>query len=185
MPGSVAAVISRSRIALGALALTAVVASTSAAAGVNGAADVQFQAWRVDPPEFERLAPSERAGRDLADLVNQHRAERGLPGFNWNDQVASAALAHAMDMAEHERLNHVGSDGSTTGIRLERAGYRWLSWGENIGAGFVDPAMLLAAWLESEAHQQHLDGDLREIGVGVATTPEGVLYWALVLANPL
>jgi uncharacterized protein YkwD len=171
---------------IGAAALSVGLVSTTmaATASVDEAAQVTYQAWRIDPPQIDRRSPTERAQHDLADLVNEHRAQRGLPGFRWNDQVAAAALAHATDMAEHENLNHIGSDGSNTGSRLDRAGYTWLSWGENIGAGFVDPAVLLDAWLSSEAHQRHLDGDLREIGVGVAPTSDGVLYWTLVLAYP-
>ncbi len=179
------AVVSRLQLIVGAGALSLGLVSTTiaASAGVNDPARVSLQAWRVDPPPYEPLSPIERAARDLAEFVNDHRAERGLPGFVWNDDVAAAALAHADDMATHERLQHVGTDGSDTGSRLDRAGYRWLTWGENIGAGFVDPAVLLETWLASEEHRRHLDGDFREIGVGVAATPSGVLYWTLVLAT--
>lgn len=175
---------SRSHLIVGALALTIGIASTAMASGVDGVADVRFQAWRVDPPTFESLSPAERAGRDLADLVNDHRAQRGLPGLVWRDQVTAAALAHATDMAGRDRLDHIGSDGSDTGDRLVAAGYAWWGWGENIGAGFADPATLLAAWLASVDHRLHLEGDFRDIGVGVAMTADGVPYWALVLGNP-
>jgi uncharacterized protein YkwD len=162
------------------MASLAVAASASIAP-----ASVSDRAWRVSPPDEPPLDPSQRAAADMIALVNVERGERGLPFVYPDPRVAAAAEAHAGDMAANRRMQHSGSDGSDAGLRLQRAGYAWSDWGENIGAGFVEPKALFDAWMNSPAHREHLIGDFRDIGVGAAATPDGVVYWSLVVATPV
>ncbi|MGC8839662.1 MAG: CAP domain-containing protein, partial [Anaerolineae bacterium] len=49
----------------------------------------------------------------VLELTNQARREAGLPPLKLNETLQAVALAHAQDMAEHDFVGHVGSDGST------------------------------------------------------------------------
>lgn len=167
----------------GVMALATASLSSAATSRIDGAADVGDRAERLTLSYEEDLTPEERAVTEMVTLVNIERGNRGLPFLHVDDQVEAAALAHAADMAAMRQMRHLGSDGSDAGVRLERAGYVWTAWGENIGAGFLDPAPLVAAWLSSPEHRKHLLGDFQHIGVGAVATADGVPYWSLVVAN--
>ena len=77
-------------------------------------------------------------------------------------------------------MSHTGSDGSNAGQRLTRNGVTWSSWGENVGAGFTDPAVLLQAWLNSPTHRPIvLSASYTRVGAGVATASNGTRYWTM------
>jgi uncharacterized protein YkwD len=98
-----------------------------------------------------------------------------------------AALRHARDMAERGSLGHQGSDGSQSGDRITRAGYRWRGSGENVAAGQRDADAVVAAWLDSPDHCATLMGPLfTEMGVAFALAPSKnpAIYWAQAFAVP-
>lgn len=170
--------------------VSAVVAVGSASLAVGASPAIQQparvgdQALRVAPSYEPDLTPEQRAIVDLVDLINVERARRGLPNLHLTDLISAAARVHATDMAATRRMRHAGSDGSDGGTRLTRVGYAWSSWGENIGAGFRDPAELFTAWMNSGSHRDNLLGNFSEVGIAVVTASDGVPYWSLLLANP-
>lgn len=100
--------------------------------------------------------------------------------LRWNDQVASAAAQHTIDMVQAGQLNHTGTDGSNTGDRLERNGYQWRSYGENIASGYSSMNAVLQAWIDSPGHCRNLmNADFEEIGVAQKDR-----YWTQVFARP-
>ncbi len=105
--------------------------------------------------------------QQVLELTNQARREAGLPPLKLNETLQAVALAHAQDMAAHDFVGHVGSDGSTLAQRLRNAGFTgWLMASENVAAGFSTPEGVVAAWLASPGHRENLlHPSLREIGV--------------------
>lgn len=152
-----------------------------AAAQFEEGAHVSESALRLKAP----TAPSseQRVAEALFDIINTERAVRGLPAYQWHQLVADAASGHSEEMAANRLMRHEGNDGSNAGIRLRRAGFDWSSWGENLGAGQVEPGSLFAAWFNSLPHRPQLVGDYRYIGVGVAAAVDGTLYWTMVVAS--
>src|SRR5215216_2301207 len=55
---------------------------------------------------------------ELANLINNARAEAGLPALNINAQLMTAAQGHSADMACHGLLSHTGSDSSSVQERV-------------------------------------------------------------------
>ena len=164
-----------------------VVVATSLAYGATNrldrAAEVDRHALRLTVPDNSDLTPEQRAAQDMLAIINLDRLQRGLAVYQWHDQIAQAAYAHSVDMAAHQRMRHVGSDGSDAGARLTRAGFDFITWGENIGAGFVEPQSLFDAWLNSPSHRNQLLGNFRFVGIGAVASSEGVPYWTLVVAS--
>ena len=115
--------------------------------------------------------------------INEVRAAAGLRSYVWNDLVTTAAQQHSDDMAANRTMSHTGSDGSDAGDRLERVGFVSSWWAENIAAGFTDPVAVVRGWMASSGHRRHLLGDFRYVGVGIATSDQGVQYWTLDLAS--
>lgn len=168
--------------------LAVAVGTLATAAGgsrIDGAATARSSAARLAPPAPPPPAPApaaDAAGRQLADLLNAERVRRGLPALAWHGQVAAAAASHSSDMAANQFMSHTGSDGSNTGTRLERAGFTWGAWAENVGAGYPDAAAMFRGWMDSPPHRSNMLGSYRYVGVAEAAGG-GALYWTLVVAS--
>jgi hypothetical protein len=124
------------------------------------------------------------AEKALIELVNQERAKAGLPPVKPNPQLFKAARAHAADMAACEQCEHT-LHGKGSSRRIEDAGYDWIEARENIAYNQRTPEEVHRDWMESEGHRDNiLAKSVTEIGVGVAKSAKGELYFAQNLARP-
>jgi uncharacterized protein YkwD len=136
------------------------------------------------------------AGKRVLDLVNQARATPrncggvALPAarpVRWNDALAEASRAHSEDMARYNYFSHNGRDGSEPWNRLERAGYRYRSMGENIAAGQRSPEAAVADWIKSPGHCANLMNPVfTEMGAAVAVNSRSQmgLFWTQEFGLP-
>ena len=123
--------------------------------------------------------------------VNAFRASAGLAPVRLEPRLSRAAEQHSRDMLARNVLSHQGSDGSDPGARIARAGYRWRSYRENVGAGYMTMREAVAGWVQSPEHRANLLApDVTQVGVGFAGGP-GMMagniprtFWTLVLAAP-
>ncbi len=124
----------------------------------------------------------------LLDLVNATRRQGCQCGdtyyypvssVTWNTQLELAAYNHSKDMYEKKYFSHIESDGSNGGVRIERTGYFWLAYGENIGTGYTTEKQVMEAWLKSPSHCKNIMGkDYKEMGVARVGT-----YWTQEFAT--
>jgi uncharacterized protein YkwD len=165
-----------------ALASGLIVATTLAQAAngpITGAALPGETASRLQVPTQVATAEQGLASQ-LVDQINAKRAAYGLAPYQVDVAVAAAAAAHSADQAARGTMTHTGSDGSNAGQRLTRLGVTWSSWGENVGAGFNDPAALAQAWIDSPSHRPiMLNTSYNRVGVGVASASDGTPYWTM------
>ncbi|WP_338059057.1 CAP domain-containing protein [Streptomyces humi] len=111
----------------------------------------------------------------IVELVNAERAKVGCSALTLNATLSKVAQAHSDDMAAHQNMSHTGSDGSSPGDRITRAGYTWSTYGENVAYGYATPEQVMAAWMASPGHKANiLDCAFKEIGVGLAQPNS---YW--------
>lgn len=128
---------------------------------------------------FVSAVPSSVMAQDydaelVKEMVNDARTESRYCGSKSCPSVGalisdhrldSIALAHAKDMAEHDRLSHVDSNGRGASERLDDAGYVWWVYAENIAEGYRDEADLLDGWLKSPRHCKNImDADVTHFG---------------------
>jgi uncharacterized protein YkwD len=147
-------------------------------AALPGEAASRLQVPTRVPTTEERLA------RLLVEQINAERAGYGLAPYQFDAAVAAATAAHSADQAARRTMSHIGSDGSDAGQRLTRQGVTWRSWGENVGAGFNDPATLLQAWLDSPSHRPIvLNTTHSRVGAGVAASSDGTHYWTMDIVD--
>lgn len=121
---------------------------------------------------------------DIFRLVNQFRAQYGLPPFTWNPTLAAAAQGHANYLAGNGLYSHYGADGSSPQDRAERLGY--IGWaGENYVAGTrLTPQQGLTWWSNSAPHFANMvSGRHTEAGVGYAFGSDQN-YYVLVIGEP-
>jgi len=105
--------------------------------------------------------------QEVLNLVNQERGTAGCAPLTANDQLLAAARGHSDDMALNDFFGHTGSDNSSPGDRIDRQGYRWSRWGENIAAGYSSPASVMNGWMNSPGHRANiLNCSYTEIGIG-------------------
>lgn len=114
--------------------------------------------------------------QQLIDAINQARAAQGLPAYQASAELSAAARAHSCDLAQHQLISHVSSDGRTLADRLAGATPAWQWPSENIAAGLADPAAVVALWLDEPADGWHrrniLDPDQQAVGAGYCHQPD-------------
>lgn len=117
-------------------------------------------------------AATEAAGpagpeRQVFELLNQERARAGLPRLEWDEQVADAARAHAVLMAQTGRVSHRIAGESDVFERLAQSGARFTFSGENVALA-RGPAEAHRAFMRSPEHRSNiLNADYNAIGIGV------------------
>jgi uncharacterized protein YkwD len=120
-------------------------------------------------------------------LINAYRAQNGLGALAMQGQLGQAAEAHSQDLADHNRTGHTGSDGSGPQQRIERAGYDWSWWGENVFWGDASAQGAFNWWKNSPTHNANmLSPNFTEIGVGRAYNAASTYdwYWTTDFGSP-
>lgn len=126
------------------------------------------------PPNHVELA------RQLIFEINQERARFDLPKFRMSSKLTAVAQAHACDNANHNRLSHIGTAGSSLGARVIRMGYNFRFVTENVALGHETHEQVLRAWLQSSSHRQNIfDVRTNDLGVAVALGRDGRMHWVM------
>ncbi len=116
---------------------------------------------------------------------NKLRAVEKLPPVTFAPLLAKAALVQASDMAEHDEMKHEGADGSTPSDRIKRAGYRFLTSGENVAVFYPDVSQVMQAWFDSPPHKKNILGNFTELGVAKVESKDGKPYWCVDFGKPI
>ena len=121
------------------------------------------------------------AGSDVVvAMVNEERDSAGCSPVTVDDRLSSAAQDHSQDQADRGVMTHTGSDGSTSGERATRAGYRWSKIAENVASGTTSAERAMDMWMESSGHRENvLNCAYRHIGVA-----EVGGYWTQIFGRP-
>lgn len=110
---------------------------------------------------------AEQQARLLA-RTNEFRVEKGLPPLKRVSLLGKSAKLRADDMEQKHYFSHVSPDGHRLSYFLSRAGYRYVSAGENLAMGFSDADSVMAAWMKSPTHYANLiDPDYQDLGIGL------------------
>ena len=118
----------------------------------------------------EPSSPAEARARLLA-RVNALRAGAGVPAVQVDPRLDEVAQAYADRMASQRFFAHVSPDGDALPDRLERAGYAYVTSGENLGLA-AGPLAAHAAIEESPGHRKNLlDPAFERVGFGLARQP--------------
>lgn len=170
--------------------LVPAVTSGEGSVSLEGAAGAESPAQVAAPAGCAASdANAAQLANEVLALVNQERAANGLAAVTLNAQLNQAAQRHSFDMGCKFFLSHTGSDGSDPGARIDATGYYWLTWGENVAAGYSTAATVMNGWMNSPGHRANiLNGSFTEMGIGYAynsadTVKSYYHYWTMVLAD--
>ena len=145
------------------------------------AAEVMTESSAIVPPA-PLSADIAEWPRETVRLINEIRAQHGLPPYLYNETLAQAAQAHANDCVARGWCSHTGSDGSSVKARILRAGYGGTGWAE-CWAQQPTPQGAVDIWMDEvppdDPHRRMmLHTWFTEVGVGVAEAPWGYYFIA-------
>jgi uncharacterized protein YkwD len=146
--------------------------------------EVQLSTTATIDPNTGTGAPS-TATQTLEDQVvaatNTERAKVKCAALTMDDRIRTAAQVHSADMASYAYLSHTGHDGSDPVSRMKDAGYTItpaIGWAENVARGYPTVDAVMTAFMGSADHRANiLNCSMKVIGVGVARSVAGELYW--------
>lgn len=123
-------------------------------------------------------APSNPSKNEMLRLVNNARKKGCNCGgkyyppaepLTWNNQLEDAAQKHSNYMNSTNRLSHTGRGNSSAGDRMKAEGYDWMSYGENIAAGYSSEEEAIQGWLNSAGHCKNImNPKFKEMGVATS-----------------
>jgi len=128
---------------------------------------------------------------NMLRLINQARSQDRVcgnqlhlaaPSLRWNNKLARAASIHTSDMANNNFFAHQGSDNSVAASRIQKAGYAWVTVGENLVGALETSAEVVNKLLNSPTHCTIImNPQFREIGAACQSNADSdlILYWAL------
>jgi uncharacterized protein YkwD len=131
---------------------------------------VLFSSPRVTVNAVPQTFNAERA---LLEDANRERVAQGLAPLRWNANLAAAAHAHALLMAQRNTLSHQFSGEAPLQDRVRSAGARFTEVAENVAEG-PSAEMIHVSWMHSPPHRANLlDPELTDIGIAVAVGAPG------------
>lgn len=117
------------------------------------------------------VAPDIQAiGQTLFYLVNNERAQNGLPALIRNTKLNQAAQKKAEDMMRGGYFEHSSPDGKEFFRWIDETGYLYSIAGENLAANtnLISPETIVESWMNSPTHRANLLSDkYTETGLGV------------------
>jgi len=124
----------------------------------------------------------------LATLINNARTGLGLKPLHLDSKLGTLAVNRARFMVNTGELSHT-TYGGDIGSAVDATGIQWLSLGEDVAmaeapTGAATAETLFTIWRNSPPHWANITDDkFNYIGIGVALTPPGAPFSALVFAE--
>lgn len=138
---------------------------------------------RPDPqpnpePQPDPQPPADKA-RALVEAHNKERTQRGYKPLARNTGLDHAAQKWAQHMADTNRMTH----GVDFAGRISAEGVSWTNVGENIAFGYGSVNQVMQGWMNSRGHKANILGAYNAIGIGIAATKSGTIYWCTDFAQ--
>jgi uncharacterized protein YkwD len=109
----------------------------------------QLQETQEDNREEARITREQK----IFNLVNEARADAGLPPLMRVNTIDALALEHSKYMADTNNLSHQGFDARADQLMLV-LGSSYV--GENVAMGYDSSESFVEGWLDSPGHRQNI-----------------------------
>jgi len=101
-------------------------------------------------------------------VMNEYRAELGLPPLQHDDRLRRAAQDRMRDMEDGGYWSHESPDGMSPFVWLTLRDYPYAAAAENLAAGFETARLLVESWMESPGHRANIvAGQFRDVGIAI------------------
>jgi uncharacterized protein YkwD len=147
--------------------------------GENPSKSVKKPADKSENPAFDK------ARAEILKRTNEARAKEKLEPLKLSPVLTRVANAHSANMAKQEKMAHVLDD-KRPGQRIAAAAYKYEESGENVAMSEdIQVEDIFDAWMKSKEHRENILGeDFQEIGIGLAKSDKGDIYYTQVFAKP-
>ena len=134
----------------------------TAPTGVPGAPQAADAVVGDCTPGSDWGTPRQDFAARVVDLVNQHRASKGLSQLTVSTTLTNASIWKSRHMARYLYMAHndpAPPVARTTSERLAACGYpsTTTGWGENIAYGYTTPEAVMQGWLNSPGHRANIE----------------------------
>ncbi|WMJ82154.1 CAP domain-containing protein [Clostridium sp. MB40-C1] len=128
--------------------------------------------------KIPNLTEVKKLENEVIRLVNVERSKVGLGQLKANWQLSRVARYKSQDMINKKYFSHTSPTYGSPFDMMRNFGINYRSAGENIAYGQNSPSEVMKSWMNSPGHKQNiLNSTYTEIGVGVAKSSNGQLYW--------
>jgi uncharacterized protein YkwD len=140
------------------------------------------QTEQLDLPDGIELSTDPAAERQLFDLVNEERTQRGVAALEWDERLVPVARAHSEEMFKLKYFSHDSPVAGSPFDRLKAAGITYSRAGENL-AYAQSVAVAHRALMDSPGHRENiLRPEFTRIGIGaISAGPYGRMITQLFL----
>lgn len=133
-------------------------------------------------PDTQSLFSHEQ---QVFELVNKERASRGLALLKLNTELSRVARIKSQDMIDKKYFSHTSPTYGSPFDMMQSFGLKFSAAGENIAYGQKTAAEVMNSWMNSAGHKANILSEAyTNIGIGVAKTASGTLYWTQMFMNP-
>jgi uncharacterized protein YkwD len=114
--------------------------------------------------------------KDILRYTNEFRQSKGKSALIMEDVINEQAKKHAMNMAKGK--TPFGHQGFQDRVKAVKAETGFLSAAaENVAYGNMTAKEVVQGWIKSPTHRKNLLGNYTHIGIGVAESKNGRLYF--------
>jgi uncharacterized protein YkwD len=125
-------------------------------------------AFALAAPTYAVDLTNDITAENVLRLMNDYRAEQGLPPLRLDESLALAAEDRMRDMADGGWWSHESPSGVSPFTWLAPRGYPHAFAGENLACGFETARLLVASWMESHGHRENiLSADFHDCGIAI------------------
>jgi uncharacterized YkwD family protein/spore coat assembly protein SafA len=134
-----------------------------------------YPGQKVNVPNIADIKALEN---EVIRLVNVERSKNGLGQLTGDWQLSRVARYKSTDMRDKNYFSHYSPTYGDPFKMMHDFGITFYAAGENIAMGQQTPQAVMNSWMNSAGHRANiLNPQFNEIGVGVAKTSSGVIYW--------
>ena len=116
--------------------------------------------------------------QEVLKLVNVERTKRGLTPLKINTKLSNVATLKSQDMINKNYFSHTSPTYGSPFDMMKQFGITYRAAGENIAKGQKSPQQVMNSWMNSSGHRANiLNSNYTELGVGIAKSSNGTIYW--------
>jgi uncharacterized protein YkwD len=139
------------------------------------------------PPSSIQFPDVSSIEKDLFEMINRERADRGLKPLSSSRELTLMARNHSQDMASRMEMTHLSALGKSYLERLVDAGFYFQAIGENVASSETFHSDFIhQGFMDSPEHRENiLDPDFEEVGIGVVYSQDKKYYVTQDFMHPL
>ena len=127
---------------------------------------------------------NENMAQAVLPIINQRRADAGLPALTWNNDLTTVAKVRSLEIVSN--FEHKRPDGREFSSALDDQHLSYGVAGENLACGQTSADAVMTEWMNSQTHKDNiLRKDYKKVGIACYYDPTTTYqyYWVEVFSD--